>query len=361
MTPCILPARRTAIFVVSVFLSVMAPLDDAISRTAADAAEVIRTEFEKALFTLPPKTQEHYSARMYRITGNSRYVNPILLQTLITERALAADIRHYNETEYRRERIGRLIKQFNGTSRKERLRHALFEERGEVLYHLNMLSDSNRLTIYGEGIESIGRMVNESIAILGAFDFSDFLLDPAVIRIYAAQTANYVYYLHDLGIVDLRSDYRSAFATAFPNREDLDISNLEYKDKIYGLTHIIIAASGYYQHEVERTEFQWLLHYFEANIDRILHETKPDVIAEVAICFLLAGDRENHVVSRCRKAILKSIDEEAGIILSVSGRDNLAGGEHRNILAYMLLSWPDELHSGPRLGDFSDCARVLNR
>ena len=63
------------------------------------------------------------------------------------------------------------------------------------------------------------------------------------------------------------------------------------------------------------------------------------MIAEVGISFLLAGLDNDPVVEKTRKAIKASINLEAGLVPSVSGSVSLSGGEHRNVLAIMLLDW----------------------
>ncbi|MEF1227379.1 DUF3541 domain-containing protein, partial [Vibrio fortis] len=113
----------------------------------------------------------------------------------------------------------------------------------------------------------------------------------------------------------------------------------QFGNKIYGMTHIIFGDSEYYQHQVSEKQHQWIYDYFRENIDTILLRAKEDVIAEVGLTFLLAGLEDDPVVEKTRLAIQASIDKQQGMIPSITGDFDLEYGEHRNVLAIMLLDW----------------------
>lgn len=117
------------------------------------------------------------------------------------------------------------------------------------------------------------------------------------------------------------------------------------------MTHIIFADSEYYQHPVNEHQYQWIYDYFRSNIDTILLRAKEDVIAEVGISFLLAGLNDDPVVEKTRQAIQASINPEQGMIPSVSGDFDLVHGEHRNVLAVMLLDWQQVNHTPTATND----------
>ncbi|MDX1464817.1 MAG: DUF3541 domain-containing protein, partial [Halomonas sp.] len=184
---------------------------------------------------------------------------------------------------------------------------------------------------------------------LASVDFRAFLLDPQVMAVYAAQVANLVYYLEDLGVTDLREEVASAFRHQYPPAQDARLSTAEYRNKIYGMTHFVIAASDYYQKPVDAEEFGWVLDEFAAGLDRILRDTKEDIYTEVGVSFLLAGQEDHPAVRRLRNALLDAYDPVARMVPSEQGGTDLARGEHRNVLAIMLLDWPGRLYPGPTL------------
>lgn len=324
-----------------------------------DTAEKIRTTLEESLFTLPPDIQEHYAVRMYRITGNDRYLYSILYNLRLTLDQFMVDADSLADSSYVRLRVKRLMDQFDGDSRKNRYRRKLFEDAGFMVFYLDLLHTCNKIREYDIPSPDIRDADDRVVAYLRKVDFTTFLTDHDVIRIYAAQAVNYIYYLYDLGIADLRDQYQRSFREVFPDGEDDYLSRLEYKDKVYGLTHFIFAASGYYQKGVDSSDFGWILDYFSKNIDRITQETKEDIVAEVGLCFCLAGRENDPAAQSCRDIILSSVDSDRGLIPSVSGDYSIEKGEHRNVLAIMLLACPGNLHPGPSFRDMPDCYRDI--
>lgn len=180
-------------------------------------------------------------------------------------------------------------------------------------------------------------------------DWRPFLTDPDVLGIYAAQVANQVHFLHQLGIVDLRAEVESAFRQRYPPSEVGRLDDAEYRNWLYGLSHFVIAESRYYQQGVDPRSVDWALSAFESEAVGILARATEDIQAEVAMSFLLAGQEHHPLVREIRNALVDAVDPAAGIIPSPSGSLDLAGGEHRNVLAIMVLRWTQALHPGPRL------------
>lgn len=160
-----------------------------------------------------------------------------------------------------------------------------------------------------------------------------------MIKAWAAQIANQVYWLRQLGEQDVVDAFISSFQQAYPDANDKKLSPQQYGNKLYGMTHIIFADSQYYQKQVSEKQHQWIYDYFRTHIDEILLRAKEDVIAEVGISFLLAGLEDDPVVAKTRQAINKAIDPQKGMVPSVTGDFDFSQGEHRNVLAIMLLDW----------------------
>jgi len=165
--------------------------------------------------------------------------------------------------------------------------------------------------------------------------------------IYAAQVANLEYYLEDLGVAGLREEVLTAFRHQCPPRRDSRPSTAEYRNKISGMTHFVIAASHYYQQPVSAEEFRWVLDEFAASLDHILADTKEDIYTEVGISFLLAGEEGHPAVSRLRDALVEAYDPEARMVPSEQGGHRLGlWGAPQRVLAIMLLDWPERLCTG---------------
>lgn len=310
-------------------------------------ATTIRSKYESCLASLEPEEQRHFAVRMYRMTGDTGCVGPIIadLQRAIDD--LRRDLAGRGDARYVKQRTDRLLADFSTTTRKGRQRAELFGQDRDALFDLNLLTNTKRVAEHRSAEAEPDSLLTVSLQYLRGIDFSRILLDTSAIRIYSPQLVNSVYYLYDLGITDLRQPYTDAFRRVFPDSRDLQLSRNEFRDKIYGLTHFILAASDYYQHLVDSTEFTWILDYFARRIDRIMIATTSDIIAEVGICFLLTGTGDHATVARCRDQICRRFDQDSQMLLSPHGSDDVQKGEHRNILACMLLDWPDTLYPGP--------------
>lgn len=345
-------------FIYVVLLALYFSLPAAARNKGTKVSESIRTEYESLLFTLKPDLQKHYSVRMYRLTGDKRYIYPIIYDFLITIKKLERYSDNISDTLYIKKQAELLLDEFNEGTRKGSSRRELFKDKDSTLFFLDLLYNTNKLIDYH--LVGIYKNIFDIImSQLKQFNFATFLLDQATITDYAPQAVNYVYYLNDLRIVDIRSEYKSAFQKDFPDSLDAGLSDEAFMDKIYGLTHFITAASGYYQHFVDSLEFSWISDYFDNNIDRITQTTKPDIIAEVGICFRLCNYKRSKPIEKCINAIIKAYDKSSRMILSTGNSADSAKGEHRNVLAIMLLNWPDTLYSGPYLNNFTEFKEVI--
>ncbi|MBY5993340.1 DUF3541 domain-containing protein [Ferrimonas balearica] len=300
-------------------------------------ADTLRHTYETQLYTLPAVKAGHYGLRMYRQTGDPRYAAAIwsdmariastlnrIADTLGDPAAVAAEGRRA------------LANYQDSNAERGRWRQAATADKPEYLVlGIQLLGALARAEEYGLKHRQDARLR----ALLRHQDFARYSEDPELIRVWAAQLANQVYWLEQLGEGNKVAGFVEAFRALYPPEGDAQLSDLEYGNKIYGMTHLIFAASRYYQDPVQEADFQWIYDAFRADIDTILKRTKPDIIAEVGLSFLLAGLESDPVVAKTRAAIAAAVDPEAGLIPAVNGSRDLKGGEHRNVLAIMLLDW----------------------
>jgi hypothetical protein len=328
-------------------------------------AERLKQTLESVLFTFSPTTQKHYATRLYRMTGDTRYIYPITFDLLALLRKLHHDQLGSHDPSYIQQRTDEIINHefILGATNPETRRAALVRG-GDVAFYLNLAKLLNTLREYdllgAKVFPEAGKMLEALRQQKGKL--ATFLLDQKLMKTAGAQLVNYAYYLFRLNVVDIRQRYLEGLEQALMRgKADTELSDPEYIEKIYGMTHVILAASDYYQEPVERKDFTWIFDHFEKNIEAILARTKPDVYAEVGISFLLANDRENPALRRIRDAIVADIHPQKGIILSVKGSSDLNSGEHRNVLAIMLLDWPWMVFRGPSLRSMSQLQRLLPR
>ena len=319
------------------------------------SAEQIRQTYEPQLFTLPNSRVAHWGLRMYRQTLNVRYRATIgndLARIASRLNYFAAEVNTSEQVEsYAQARLSSY--QLSRNARAQR-RFRATQAMPEYLYVIALLGAMARAEEYG-----LKHRDDEKLReALRRYDFAAYTADPKMIKAWAAQLANQVYWLRQLGEQDVVEPFVAAFRQAYPDSKDASLGRLQYGNKLYGMTHLIFADSEFYQLKVSETQHQWIFDYFRANIDVILQRAKPDIVAEVGIAFLLAGLDGDPVVFKTRQFIQSQIDARKGIIPSVTGGFELSSGGHRNVLAVMLLDWRS-VNEAPIVSRHPDVFRSL--
>lgn len=300
-------------------------------------AELIKHTFESQLYTLNASTAGHYGLRMFRQTLDPKYSAAVwsdMARVASTLNEIAAEI----QTPKQAKAYGQKKLQYyktKGTTRTQ-MRYEVTKDKPEYLFlGIDLLGAMARADEYGLKHKYNKHLHN----LIRQFDFKPYATDPEMIKAWAAQLANQVYWLRQLDEQDVVNDFITAFQKTYPDSQDKQLSDQQYANKIYGLTHIIFAASEYYQHPIDTKEFAWIYDYFDKNIEQILERTKDDVVAEVGISYLLAGKLDSPTLADTQATIAHAIDKKQGMIPSTDGDFELRKGEHRNVLAIMLLNW----------------------
>ncbi|OEF23497.1 DUF3541 domain-containing protein [Vibrio rumoiensis] len=311
-------------------------------------AELIKKTFEEQLYTLNAETAGHYGLRMYRQTLNPKYSAAVwsdMARVASTLNNIAATVHTKEQAKKYGEDKLETYKEKNKP--RSQLRYQVTKDKPEYLFlGIDLLSTMARANEYGLKHQDDSHLRG----LLGQFDFKPYATDPDMIRAWAAQLANQVYWLRQLGEQDVVDDFVAVLQKTYPDSKDKELSDQQFSNKIYGLTHLIFAASEYYQHPVDPKEFAWIYTYFDKNIDQILTRTKNDVIAEVGISYLLAGKLNSSTLADTQATIAHAIDMDKNMIPSTDGDYELQKGEHRNVLAIMLLHWQG-VHNAPTVNN----------
>lgn len=339
-------------------------LSQLLAASSIDIGDKIQKNFDDNLFKLKPIIQSHYAVRLYRITGRKDYLYPIIsfqfvesiqLQQLLKKTPRFSSIKFNKNIS--------LPRNYDSHSRAQKRKALLAQlpELSNTLKILLILDHAQQFNTLNSPLYPHTQMALAHVK-KNIHSLSAFLLNPVVIKISAAQVANFVYLLHRLELIDLREEYIDRFQTVFANRNDRMLNNKMFEDKIYGMTHIIIAASDYYQKKLAYEQFAWIYEYFDQHIDEILRRTKPDVIAEVGLSFCLI-DKTNHSSSldKIKQFLKNKFNPNQQTIPNKSGSNDLNLAEHRNVLAIMLFKWPSTLYSGPDLAAATDFFSTLHQ
>lgn len=301
------------------------------------SADLIRTTYESQLYTLPAFKEGHYGLRMYRQTLDDKYAAAVwsdMARVASKLNRLSNDVHTMEQIVlYSKQRVASYI---DDNDERSTRRYNVTQHMPEYLYlGVDLLGSMARANEYGLEYKNDAKLRE----IIRRYDFLRYVTNEDMIKAWAAQLANQVYWLRQLGEQDVVDEFVDTFKKTYPDDKDKKLSSQQYGNKIYGMTHVIFGDSEYYQHQVSEQDHQWIYDYFRENIDTILLRAKEDVIAEVGLTFLLAGLEDDPVVEKTRLAIQASIDKKHGMIPSITGDFDLEYGEHRNVLAIMLLDW----------------------
>ena len=328
--------------------SVQSQTDDLNSQEQSfkQSADLIRTTYESQLYTLAAFKEGHYGLRMYRQTLDDKYSAAVwsdMARVASKLSGLSNDVQTMEQIVlYSEKRVASYV---GDNDERSVRRYNITKHMPEYLYlGVDLLGSMARANEYGLEHKNDAKLRE----IIRRYDFSRYVTNEDMVKAWAAQLANQVYWLRQLGEQDVVDEFVETFKKAYPDSQDRKLSSQQYGNKIYGMTHVIFGDSEYYQHQVSEQEHQWIYDYFRENIDTILLRAKEDVIAEVGLTFLLAGLEDDPVVEKTRLAIQASIDKEHGMIPSITGDFDLEYGEHRNVLAIMLLDW-QQVNEAPTL------------
>lgn len=338
------------VFTVFFFLqSCAAASDEKVFPSLTEVADAITGHYEDHLEELKPVYRGHWTLRLYRISGDPRYLEDLKVYGDYLYNDYSRFVAGLHDEAFRslthEVLLGPIRK---AATEKSVMRRQVLDEAGDYLYMHQLLYLTFMIHSLGLDKRDMG-LFDKALAALKRFSFSSYLEQPGLLRYHAAEMSNAVYYLQVLGLGRFDKEYVKRFRRVHRTTEQ-EGDPVLYENKIYGMTHLMIAASEYYQKRVSAQKFRWILDYFDRNIDAILARSKPDVVAEVGLCFLLAGKADHPVVIKTRNFVSRSWNPDFKMIPSVAGRADLNQGEHRNVLAVMLLRGLENLYSGPDLG-----------
>lgn len=298
-------------------------------------AQLILTHYESNAYQLNPSKASHMGLRLWRNYKDSKY-RYLLLQGIINNsKGLDKIAKSGLNSESIAKYSAKKNAAYKAKTAKTKLRKKTLEKYPNyILMATKILRNVARL-------DELGLQHKKDASfrkLLANYDFQKVFTDPMMIKAWGAQLANQVYWLKYLGLGDYTNDFLVAVNQTYPNEKDQVINDQQFENKIYTLTHIIIAASGYYQHSLDYAEYAPIIDYFRNNVDQICHRTKEDVIIEVGLSMLLMNQAFPEI-QQIQTYINDKVAVEKRMILSKSGKADFAQGEHRNIIAVLLLDW----------------------
>lgn len=344
-----------AVFATTVFtISKEEQAGSSVGKTAMsylDIAQAIKATYDQQLDGLTDYQASHYAARIYRISGDTGYLEYNLhdLRSMIEEAEKLLQIAQDNaEIEYSGIRADGW-----SASARARLRRQSLIMAPDYPYYLRSLGLLRRTLEY----RVCSPQFEQLKAHVLAHDYAPYFGNPFMIETWAAQLANTVVWIKQLGGEDYSAILIDTMRTTYPDEQDYLLSAKQYENKLYGYTHFILASSQYYQYPVNRADFAWIFDYFDAHIDTIITRAKADVIAEVGISYVLARELDHPALEKTKQSIAQQFHALRQMIPGKNEDFDIPIGSHRNILSIILLSSPQKLYPGPWLGEISEIAQ----
>ncbi len=322
-----------------------------------EIAEEIAKTFENRSYVLNFIHRSHFMVRLYRTTNNDMFLNPVIERFLIEKEEIMKDFDNLNKKRYIEKRSDEL---FDYLEKKHDIKHLkraeLFRRRKEFLFYYHIMQHLYFWRVFDLNKGKMRKHYSNGIKFLKKFlkddDFEHFFFDTDMIKYFGTQLVNCVYYMKHLGLVDITKKFNKRYKEVFDDRKDKELSDYLYKNKIYGLTHFVIAGTNYYQRYSSKREFGWILSYFKKNIRTIIKRTNPDICCEVGLCFKLCKVNAKKELDLLRKHIIRKFSKKLGYI--PRGKKTMDSSEHTAAVSYLFLSNFKKLYKGPNIREEVD-------
>ncbi|MBM3205295.1 DUF3541 domain-containing protein [Candidatus Shapirobacteria bacterium] len=314
----------------------------------------ITQTYESHLFSLSLNLQSHFTKRLWRIKGEEKYLPLILSAFQLETLKMARYVFLLGERSPGQ--IGeQMMKETNyrGFSTRGQKKEILYRKNPELFFWIKLIHYLFQVKSY-DLAAVLKEIYSPALKKLSKVDLKSLFLNPLAIKFDPSEMANSIYYLQFLGVLDLTGEFKKYLVT-FWQKQKTEADWL-YKSKIYALTHLVIAASYFYQRFVPQSDFKDILKFFEKNIAEIIKRTNADIVAEVGLCFRLA-QKDSPAMAKMRQYLLSQYQPKLGYIPN-KGK-GLAKAEHRNIIAILCLSDYQKLLPGPNLAQFIRQKRKL--
>ena len=178
-------------------------------------ADLIRHTYETNLYTLPAFKSSHYGLRMYRQTLDHKYAPAVWsdMARVASRLNMFADQVHTPEQiqSYSEKRIENYR---DDSNQRTALRYQATKLMPEYLYlGVGLLGSMARADEYGLKHRDDKKLRE----VIRRYDFAKYVTDESMVKAWAAQLANQVYWLRQLGEQDVVDDFITTFKKVYPD------------------------------------------------------------------------------------------------------------------------------------------------
>lgn len=314
------------------------------------SSQIIHT-FENKFLSLPVRNQSHWSVRRYRMTGSEEYIQPVAMGFQYRTLKFLPILHRIQNKDFIREVSQKMIEHCDPSTPRKAKRLDTYKKYPKLLFLLNLIEylffaksycmeqDGSFLSFFEQGIKYL-----QDLELEKEYLNTDLCLsNPSAL-------ANTTYYLKYLGVCDNEDKVHELMRDVWSRKNVKE--DKEYHLKIYGMTHLVIASSFYYQDYVSiPNKHEWVLNFFNQNGEEIISRTTLDILAEVGVSFKLCKN-ESVLVEQIKQKLVESFDKSLGMVPWGNKGADLGKAEHRNILTLLLLEEFNQFYPGPNLPEF---------
>jgi len=309
-------------------------------------AEKATIALAKRITRFPSATQSHFASRIYRISGKKKYL-PFIKKSMEKKRKnlkiwkpILGNL--IKEKEEGKKILARLIKQ--RPLKKERWQ--FYQTQPELKLYQRIIFTLKKfqeleITPFLQSREYI-----KSLQRIREINWHHYLLNPKLIYFDPVQTTNQIFWLKGINVIDLENVFLPRLKKIYPLKpKPHHPKDLFSKNLYYAYTHVIIAASDYYQKFVSPKNYPLIVNFLSQSIPFIIKSKHYDLVAELGVCFKLIKQEEKTIPLKI--FLRKNISPQTHLI-DYPFKDG-KGEEHANILLIMLFkNWP-KLYPGPKI------------
>jgi len=311
--------------------------------------ERILNRYKEKQTILPPEILGHFFQRAYRLTGNDACIPPLAqyyydTRIPIVQKGLGL-LQDYVEHD-----INFPLNHNHPTNNKRKIdRYTLYQKCPEIAFFDEFLINLFYLTSTQLCTSLAENTCKRSIALLQQIDFEKIYYNKEVMLKDNSFMINSIFFINYLKLNNphIRTKVVNLVKDYYLNEHyclQQDLKMWEYHSFIYSLTHIVIAASHFYEKDI--SQYAWIPHYFAENIDEIIARTKIDILAEVGLSIKLSKQQERYSVA------IRKINDH---IINHYNFDRmltpkyLIKKEHSNSIIMLLFYNNDQWYPGPNL------------
>jgi hypothetical protein len=167
-----------------------------------------------------------------------------------------------------------------------------------------------------------------------AYIFQQLFSHPQFIKYAVVCASNLVYLSRSFALFDAEAEFINQFQQIFTPK-DIASDDIVFTNYIYGLTHIVIGESFFYQQPVDKAKLKWVEQALTQHAPEIFSRLTLDVNTETALCLKMLGVPQSDYLKLVEQRLIENFNTVEGYITRES-HNSFSYAEHTNAIALLL-------------------------